>query len=603
MAVASWGDLSVGRGGSDNVLEIFDGALVANHHGIVGEMSNAWNNSVSVTGTNSEWRNLGDLYMGGRMSHYFYMTSDGWENEWVNGGQGNSLYVGDGGLVTVGNDMHNRNHSLVNIESGGHISVASNYYQDATSVLRFGVETNAVGEPLNPFVHVGGTAEFEEGATLQYHSNVGVLDFDTFYTNLIVEADQLIVAGVTNAQALDLETINLDGSLVEVILWENDQDIYGLVGRRYLAESASFESNSMMGMLAKEFDDMSLLGDPKANSMINLLNTMSGSQQSAQLNQQYGQGAPTYQHGRSMTEGMSEIKKHAVLKNNRSKQGEPAGASGPYGAEQDLQGWIKPYGLWTENDAQDGFAGYDQNVYGTVVGFDLPLEGALLGVAGGYGYSSLNFDNGDESTAQTGYGVVYLSSGTEDWFYNVNMGFGKSKIEQASGSAFENSADFDASNFALQIGGGKEVVINRSWSVTPKASALWAYYYQQAYTETSQYVERNVNAYERNSLLSTLGTAVNWQKQFKSMALKPEARLYWLHQFNDDIDQIDYELVNGMGGSYYFLMAPPESDVLEAGLGLTCIVNDDLQFVIDVDARFGEDYSAYALSGRAVIEF
>ncbi|MDF7801031.1 autotransporter domain-containing protein [Pontiellaceae bacterium B1224] len=600
------GELSVGRGGSGNSLLIEDGAQVYSMGGVIGQQSNAWNNAVSVIGTNSAWHSQYDLSVGGQMADYIA----GWntlesqiESAWFDGGRGNALHVADGGLVSVGRDLHNRNWSSINIDPGAAIHVASNYYQDATSSLRFGVETNAAGAPLNALVTVGGTVEFEKGAKIEYASNIGQLQFETVYTNKIIAADKLIVAGIENPDSLDLEMLDASGSLVDVIFWENDQDIYGLVGRNYLADTAGFDTNSMMGALANEIDDMSLLGDPNANSMINLLNTMSGSQQSAQLEQQYRQGAPAYQHGRSMTEGMNEIKKHATLK-DKTKPAELTGAKGPYNPEQELQGWIKPYGLWADNAAQGGFSGYDQQVFGTVVGFDLPLEGALIGVASGYGYSSLDLDDGDQSTAKTGYAVFYLCSGTEDWFYDVNMGFGLSKIEQESGTAFANSADYDASNFALQIGGGKEIAINRRWAFTPKASALWSYYYQKDYTETSsQGVARNVDAYVRNDLLSTLGAAVSWQKQFKTMAIKPEARLYWLHQFNDDEGQIDYELVNGMGGQYYFLMAPPEADVLEAGLGLTCILNDDLQFVIDVDGRFGEDYSAYALSGRAVIEF
>lgn len=102
-------------------------------------------------------------------------------------------------MVEIGRDMHNRNQSIVSIDPGSQINVTSNYYQDATSVLRFGVETNSAGEPLNARVSVGGTAAFETGATLQYHSNVGLLEFDTYYTNLIIEADQLVVGGVANA--------------------------------------------------------------------------------------------------------------------------------------------------------------------------------------------------------------------------------------------------------------------------------------------------------------------------------------------------------------------------------------------------------------------
>jgi outer membrane autotransporter protein len=598
--------LHVGYNRSGNTLEILDGALVANYHGIIGETSNAWNNSVSVVGAGSEWRNQGDLYIGGRMSQVSYMIEDEWFTPWIDGGQGNSLYVGDGGLVTVGRDMHNRNHSLVSIDQGGHIDISNNYYQDATSVLRFGVETNAAGAPLNALVSVGGTAEFEKGATLQYHSNVGVLDFGTFYTNLIVEADELIIGGVKNANSLDLTAINLDGSLVDLLLWEQDQDIYGLIGRRYLADSAGFTAGSQMARLSREIDDMSLLGDPNAVAQINLLNGLSSAQQKAQIVQHYGHGTPNYAHAQGMTEGMDEIKKHTTRHQQVGQESAeaPAGPAGPHRPDQGWQGWVKPYGVWADYSAQGGFSGYNHNIYGTLVGADRREGDALIGLAGGYVRSNIKQDDGDDSKSKTGYGVLFASWGTEDWFSDFNIGFGRSEIDQRSGTLFDSTAEYDARNYAFYFGGGKEMKLSDGrFLFTPKASMLWSYYAQEGYTDESTIaVTREVDPYDRDSFLSSLGASFAFQNEYDIMVVKPEARLFWLHEFNADVEQVDYTLSNG-GGQYHFLMPAPIEDVIEVGLGISCRFHDELDLVFDIDGRFGEDYSAYALSGRVVFEF
>jgi T5SS/PEP-CTERM-associated repeat protein len=595
-------DLTVGLAGAGNTLDIEDGGLVYAWNTYAGETTNAWFNTVTVTGSNSELRVVNDLSLGGRMSQIYNRTENGWQNEWIDGGRGNSLYVGDGGLVSVGRDMHNRNYSLVSVDPGNQIVVSSNYYQDATSVLRFGVETNAAGAPLNALVSVDGTAEFEAGATLQYHSNVGVLEFDEFYTNLIVEADQLIVGGVTNANALDLTAFNLDGSLVDLLLWEQEQDIYGLVGRRYLADNAGFTPGSMMARLAREIDDLSLLGDVNAVNMVNLLNTMSGSQQNAQMSQLYSRGTANFLHSQSMTEGMSEIQKH-TSRFQTSRPSKPEGVAGPYSETQELQIWVKPYGAWSDYSPDDGFEDYDHNIYGTVVGFDKPLENILVGFAGGYGRSVIRQDDSDKSEGRTGYGVLYANAGTKDWFSHANVAVGFGSVDQRSGTIFGNTADFNTGNFATYLEGGRQVKVNRHLSVTPKASMLWSYYYQEGYTEKSNLgVEREVDSYGRNSFLSSLGTAVAYQQEYDTLILKPEARLYWLHEFNSDIEKVDYQLVNG-SGEYHFWMPAPEEDVIETGLGISGKFNDELELVLDIDWRFGQDYSAYAVSGRVAFEF
>ncbi len=593
----SMGDLSVGRGGSYNRLDITDGALVSNDHGIIGETSNAWNNAVSVEGANSEWRNSGALYIGGRMSSIFTISSNGWENSWVDGGQGNSLYVADGGLVSIGRDMHNRNDSLVNIEAGGQISVAGNYYQDATSVLRFGVETNSAGAPLNPFVSVGGTAEFETGATLQYYSNVGLLDFDTLYTNLIVAADQLIIGGVTNATATDLDAINLEGSLVEVLLWEDNQDIYGLVGRRYLADSAGFESDSPMAGVSRGIDDLSLLGNPLAVEQINRLNRMSSARQKAQLTQRYAQGTPTYRHQQSMQGGQRQVLAQTRAFQSGNRGAKPEGAAGPHQAEQGLRGWMRGYGSWAEHDGTSSSSGFDQNVYGTVVGLDRAFGPVLLGAAGGYSQSDLTQNNNDSSDAKTGFGVLYASIGTTDWFADLNASYGRSAIQTRSGTVLGGAGDFDADLYAIYLGGGKEIQLTAGGLLlTPELAMTVGYYDQEGYTDGLM----DIDAYGRWSIQSRLGAALAFETQACSILWKPEVRAYWLHEFNADPDRLGYTLG---GGRYSFGVQSPDEEIFEAGAGLSATLNDRLELALDLDGQYSENYSALTVGARAMYEF
>ncbi len=598
MLEGSLGDLAVGYAGSFNTLDIEDGALVSGWNVVIGETSNAWSNAVSVVGSNSELNVYRDLSLGGRMSLLYYMTAEGWKNDWSAGGQGNSLYVADGGLVSVGEDMHNRNYSTVSLDPGGRINVASNYYQDATSMLRFGVDTNSAGAPVNALVSVGGTAVFEEGAQIEYASNVGELQFGRFYTNKLIEADALVVAGIDNPDSLDLEKLDASGSLVDVIFWENDQRIYALAGRKYLADSAGFANGTMMARLSKEIDDMSLLGDDNANNMINLLNTLPGDEQNAQLRQQYERGAPSFLHVQGMAEGLGELTKHT----SRRPAEMPEGAAGPHRADQGMRGWVKPYGSWADHSAHGGFAGYNHNIYGTLVGVDWLRDDVLLGFAGGYARSVINQDDGDDSVAKTGYGVGYVSFGTGNWFGDINLAIGRSSIKDESGTMFGTHSDHKASNYALYLGGGREIRSrNGRVILTPEGSVLMSDYIQNAYTEGGM-LPREVHAYERTSIASSLGATLAVQQEFDIMILKPEVRAHWLHEFDTDTESASYSLVGGTG-EYHYSMPAAEENMLEAGAGLTAQFHDELSLGLDVDWRFGKDYDAYTVSGRMVYEF
>ncbi|MCX6997830.1 MAG: hypothetical protein NTV49_12280 [Kiritimatiellaeota bacterium] len=58
------GDLHLGFSGSGNTLTIADGGAVSNAIGWIGSQTFANNNAVTVTGTNSVWNNTGDIYLG-----------------------------------------------------------------------------------------------------------------------------------------------------------------------------------------------------------------------------------------------------------------------------------------------------------------------------------------------------------------------------------------------------------------------------------------------------------------------------------------------------------------------------------------------------------
>ncbi len=640
----------LGQFGSGNRLEIVDGGLVTSWYGFLGVEAGSDNNSILVAGTGSAWKTTGITYVGFRGKGNTLTVSDGGEvhnsgnssiesfvvgyypgadnnavfvtgngsalnntgefylggTHYVAGGRGNALYVNDGGLVSIGRNMFSLNYSTVSIDDpGSRIEVGGNYYQDATSILRFGVATDTTGTPLDPWLSVGGTAEFKAGATLQYHSSgdVGALAFDRFYTNLIVEADQLIVAGVTNAHDLgDLDVVNIGSTLVDLILWEQNQDIYGLLSRRHLAESAGFVPGSQLALVSGEIDALSVQGNAMAVDQINILGRMSGSQQNAQLTQRYAQGSPNYQHNQTLIGGRNQVLSQSrhFQSSARSASEAPSGPAGPHRRDQGLRGWIRGYGGRSDYEGTSSFSGYEQNVYGTIIGVDKAYGNVLLGAAGGYGRSDLAQDNQDSSDAKTGYGVLYASLGTVDWFGDLSVGYGQSRVETRSGTLLGGSGSFTADNFAFYMGGGKEIRLpgNGGAALTPEAALMAGYYGQPEYADGLM----RVDEYDHWSCQSRIGAALAVERRWGNIGIKPELRTCWLHEFNADPDRIGYTLIGGTG-RYSFGVQAPVEDLLEVGLGLGIALGDRLELALDVDAQYGDLYTALQAGGRIAYGF
>lgn len=89
-----------------------------------------------------------------------------------------------------------------------------------------------------------------------------------------------------------------------------------------------------------------------------------------------------------------------------------------------------------------------------------------------------------------------------------------------------------------------------------------------------------------------------------AMAFRPELRAHWLHDFNADMDETTYTLAGGANSINVDLQAR-EEDLLKLGAGIrfSSWESETLEFGVDFDATFGEDYKAYVLSGKLLHRF
>jgi T5SS/PEP-CTERM-associated repeat protein len=108
----------VGNIGKGNMLIVSNGAAVFSTRGYIGFTARAQSNSVLVTGTDSLWKNSGDLFVGFGQQPPFTLSTDG-----------NSLTVANGGSVVVTSNAYLgftqiASNSLLNV-SGGILTVTN----------------------------------------------------------------------------------------------------------------------------------------------------------------------------------------------------------------------------------------------------------------------------------------------------------------------------------------------------------------------------------------------------------------------------------------------------------------------------------------------
>lgn len=595
---ASGYDFHVGDLSANNALILTNGALGYADSLSIGDFKDPTdrgeggnNNSVVVTGTGSILDIDTYAAIGGTMD----------SGVWYEGGISNSLTVADGGQLLVGTTLHNRNTtgtSGLNIKPNGLVE-AANYYQAAGAYLMIYTDASGTNSGL---LRVTNTAEFEEGANVGFDA-ISALSIGKTYTNMIVEAGTLVVGGVTNTTDLSpLE--NGGGSLVNYDLWTTNQDIYATFTRRAIADGGGIKDN-MLTQISDEIDRMAGLGNAAASNQVAILSKLSSTQVRRQMEQTYRYQLPTFMHNKGVFGGIDQVKARGTAFHGEAL---PMGAKGPgpHDADQGLQGWAKIYGNYGSRDDGNTFNdGYNGQVYGTVIGLDQAFNDWLFGVAGGYASSTLDGDNGDQSDASTGYGMLYASYGTKDWFGDLVVSYGQSDIDNSAGGVFHITSSTEASQTAFYLGVGKEFKDPEGSDalLRPLLAMQASQYDQDGYTEKSpNAVAKNVDGYDRWSYQSIFGAEMVLPTSGKKFDIEAQLRLYWLHEYNDSTERVDYTLV-GSSQSGRFILRSPVEDSGQVGVGCVAKWDNGVQLRADLDGQVSDNFYSTTLSGALLYEF
>lgn len=621
---AAWtnsGDLTLGWNGVGSALQILAGSYVTNVNAEIGLNSDG--NAVEVRGSGSAWSMSGDLEIGADGNGNTLLITDqavvsantvrlggaGGENNVIelNGavlnaggdlvlgsGSGNLLYLTNGAVVNVAGALTNA--STLRVLGEAQVQSAS-YHQLATGALQFDGSN---------VLNVAGTASLDAGTTVEFTASDSLFVPGEIHTNLLIDASLFVVNGVTNpAQSNLVADIELKKSnLLEMALLNDSNDLQAELKRERIATVAGFSTGSRMEAVADAIDELATDKHAEAARQLALLGEWDGSRMNRELTQLYSRGVPTFAHAEGMLEGFKQVRQRGVMPESMWI----LGPQGPHLYGDQVQGWVEAYGSWSKRDEAEEFSAYDHNLYGVVVGVDKAYGEWLFGFAGGYASSEISQDDGDVSSADTGYGVVYASCGTSTWFGELNLGYGRSTIDSKSGTAFDTTAEFGAHQLGFYAGTGGELIFgDDQWFFTPSVALAGSWYVQDEYTEEADLaVPRVIEGYDRFSMHSELGLKVSYQRECKKMVLIPEVHGLLIHEFNTDEEQVEYRLV-GSSDSFSFDMQAPVDALFDVGVGIG-IWSEDVsgrvfEWSFGADGRFGDGYSASVLNAKLRCEF
>ena len=202
--------------------------------------------------------------------------------------------------------------------------------------------------------------------------------------------------------------------------------------------------------------------------------------------------------------------------------------------------WINAFGQVSSQDAQGAFAGYDAAIYGTMIGYDMPLgPDTRAGVAIGFGRGTIDGKTFDANVNMNSYNAMaYIGHETGTWFVNGDVAFGWNDYTSERHIQFPGLNRTAAGNYS-----GQEYTAFASTgyhfatpmaTITPFASLQYTRMDLGSYTETGAGdIDLRVNPQRYDFVESGLGVKVAHPFVSGDKTFVPDVHFTWFHELNN----------------------------------------------------------------------
>jgi outer membrane autotransporter protein len=247
--------------------------------------------------------------------------------------------------------------------------------------------------------------------------------------------------------------------------------------------------------------------------------------------------------------------------------------------------WALGTGMFSRSTNLGSVDNYNNDAGGFLVGADYRWsENFVTGLYGGYDYSYAEYNGGGSTKGNSFNFGTYASYAKDGYYADAVIGGGYTGFQTQRSIEFSTidrtaSADPGSGQFTAGLNLGKDFEVGK-FTLGPIVGAQYTYAGIGSFTESgAESLDLSLGQQNANSLRSTLGgrIAYTWNVNQK-IALIPEVRMFWQHEFLNNPRTINASLDGGNGAAFDFETTDPYRDSVFAGAGVT--------------AQFGERWNA-----------
>lgn len=268
--------------------------------------------------------------------------------------------------------------------------------------------------------------------------------------------------------------------------------------------------------------------------------------------------------------------------------------------------WVRGVGVLGDVDGDVNAEGFDYEIGGILVG----LEGSvgdhfLLGVAGGYASTKIDYDLRDNDGEVDSRQVALYGSFVDGPFYvDTTLGFARNNYDISRRILFPGldrtaTADYRGSEYSADVEAGYTIQAG-GFDIQPRLGFLWAYLDEDPFTEEGAgALNLTVDDRSTDFLRSRAGVRLAYPIETAGGgSVIPEVRGSWVHEFGDSQQSTDaYFTGTPAAGTFTVDGIDIDRDSAVLGAGLTVVLKERISLMLDYDAELRGEQNAHAVVG------
>ena len=279
----------------------------------------------------------------------------------------------------------------------------------------------------------------------------------------------------------------------------------------------------------------------------------------------------------------------------------PVGPAGNTSASNILRtpgSWGKVYGTWGDQDDMDNDLGFEYDVVGVMLGYDVQSSNNwLFGINAGYSNTDLDSGvntNTDIGTINVGLYASY-SKGQMYVDYGIMYNYGDIENDRTilglTSIAAESYTDSDT--WTAYVEAGQQYLFS-NYILTPFIGVMYSNVAIDGYGEKASAPSSSlliVDDDEDDFFSTTLGVKAEY---FVDNVLHLKGRLSWSHEFSDDLESTTVARFNVAGSSFFDTKGIDlDKDRLGIGIGMKYQYSPEITFDLDYDLELAEDFDSH----------